>query len=296
MTKADTAIHKDFLREQEKSEALLFLRKLISLQAQNPESFSQQTSNVEFIQIIQEQLQNVPTAKLLELCGNNQEFQTFLIQIVFIQREDTLYREGTGRKSIQATWSDKLISLVGRDGKSILNGVVNHLGDAVRTKNDHHYKAAEKDEIMSEHSAFLEKKLDSSISKVMAEVADAIYNLTQLVILDKNNKEHYTEFINSLAKIYNVTPAELLSLVIAKYHHRMYVSRNGINAHQAEDSLVKSVIQTRFPQLTETEQARKTINASFGLFNEIFPIIETLLRLNLQLFCLQEYILQKASS
>ncbi len=280
MTQADTASQIDLLREQEKSDAVLFLKNLIALQAQNPESFSEQTSDVEFIQKIQEKLQNVPTAQLLELCGSNEEFQTFLIQIIFLKREDKLYREGTGRIQIEATWSDKLMSLVGSlDGTQILSGVLNHKGDPVRTKVDDHNKAAESAEVMAIHASYLDCD-ESNIAKVMAEVADGIYNLTQLLHLDPDPEtcEKYERYLKQLSTIYDVPRTSMLALALAKYHHRMYFSKNGKNAHQSEDRLVLQVLSKYFPNLlNDPDMTKATINASFKQFDRIFIKLQGIL-------------------
>lgn len=286
MTKFAINADQNLSEEQQSSDAFLFLKKLSG----------EQTISQELVPKIQDALQHVTTHQLLDFCVNNQTFQMHLIQVIFLEREDFLYRQGTGRKDIRANWSDKLISLVGKDGKTILNKVLNHQGDPVRTKTDPHFKAAEREEIMGEHSAFLENKQDSSVKKVMAEVADAVYNLAQLTELDPKNKEHYIAFLVALAHIYKVPVTALLSLVIAKYHYRMYVSQKGTNAHDIEGNLVDSVIQKYFTWLVTEESARTTINESFGLFNEIFPVIQNILELNMRLLSLQQYLLDLASS
>lgn len=252
---------------------VFFFIELSTLQKENPELFAQKTSTSEFIQEIQEKLQAISTTQLVDVCNNNQDFQTFLIQVVFLQQEDVLYREGTGRKSIQGTWSDKLMSLVGSlDGKNILTGVLNHQGDPVRTKVDTHNKAAEASEILAIHADYLDGK-EQSIAKVMAEVADGVYNLTQLLALDPDaeTQEKYEKYLAELDDIYGVPRTHLLSLTIAKYHHRMYVSKDGQNAHHSEDQRVLQVVSKQFPQLIESlTVARKTINDSFKHFDKIF--------------------------
>ncbi len=280
MTQADNLSQQDLQREQENSDAILFFKKLIALQIEDPQLFLLQTAKPEELHKIQEKLQTISTTQLLELYGNNQEFQTFLIQIVFLQREDKLYREGTGRKSIQATWSDKLMSLVGSlDGTQILSGILNHQGDLVRTKADDHYKAAESAEVRAIHAEYLDG-YEPSIAKVLAEVADVVYNLTQLLLLDPDpdTREKYEKYLAQTDEIYGVPRASMLALSVAKYHHRMYFSKNGKNAHQSEDRLILQVLSKHFPHLlSDADVAKKTVNDSFKHFDKIFEKLQGIL-------------------
>ncbi|GIK83462.1 MAG: hypothetical protein BroJett025_00840 [Patescibacteria group bacterium] len=269
------------LEEQEiVPECVSFFLELITLQSTNLELFNQQIANPDFIQKIQENLQLIPTAKLLDICGNNQRFQTYLLQIPFLERENKLYRENTGRKNIRATWSDKLMSLVGSlDGTYILSGVLNHEGDPVRTKVDDHYKAAEAAEVMAIHAAYLDGG-EPSITKVMAEVADGVYNLTQLLSLDPDpeTSAKYEKYLEQLTKILGVSRASMLTLAIAKYHHRTYYSKEGRNAHQSEDRLVLQALSRYFPHLlNDTDEAKRIINDSFMHFNKMFRKLQTIL-------------------
>ena len=235
---------------------------------------------------IQKNLSEISTEQLLQICENDQTFQTFLITQVFLQREDKLYRTNTGRKQTQATWSDKLMSLVGSlHGGEILTGVRNHLGDPVRTKKDSHNKAAEAAEIREIHQRFLDQSqtvlknkledynLPVAVSHVMAEVADGIYNLTQLISLDEDQKSQalYDKYLTQLAAIFNVSRADLLQLSIAKYHYRMYSSKDGVNQYDSEDELILSVLQVKFRNLlTDINGSRTILNNSYQHFDKIF--------------------------
>lgn len=265
-----------------------------------PDKISTLSQNETVITAIQKNLSEISTEQLLKICENDQAFQTFLITVVFLQREDKLYRANTGRKQIQATWSDKLMSLVGSlQGGEILTGVLNHLGDPVRTKKDSHNKAAEAAEIREIHLRFLEESLTFlkdelldfnlpvAVSHVMAEVADGIYNLTQLISLDEDQKSQalYDKYLKQLGAIFNVSRADLLQLSIAKYHHRMYTSKDGVNQYDSEDELILVVLRAKFPHLIENINVSRTIlNNSYLHFDTIFAklhdiMIEKFLRI-----------------
>lgn len=259
--------------------ANIFFASILKLQNTKPDSFLNLTHNINFINITQTKLAEISTSQLIEICADNEEFQNFLIQVVFLRKEDDLYRSDTERKHKEANWSDKLMSIVGSlDGKDILTGVLNHLNDPVRTKKDIHYKPAEAAEIRTEHANYLEGKI--TIDVVMAEVADGIYNLTQLLTLepDPKIKELYQKYINQLVEIHNVQKAHMLALVVAKYHFRMYVSKNGRNEYDSEDKLVMEVLANKFHHLLRNRNiAQDILNKSYKKYDDIFAKLRNIL-------------------
>lgn len=270
-----------------------FLIAILEWQKTFKGSYLELAKNEPIVEKIQQALSEISTEQLLDMCYRNPTFQTFLISVIFIRKEDLLYRANTEREHIEANWSDKLMSLVGSlDGKDILTGVLNHLGDPVRTKKDVHFKAAEAAEIRAIHSEFLDSSLEyikgnrpefdleNSVSHVMAEVADGIYNLTQLITLDpsEKTKQLYEKYLHQFEEIFGVPRSDLLSLAIAKYHYRMYSSRNGANQYDSEDRLVLSVLRTKFtPLVTDLDSSREIINMSYQHFDKIFAKLRNIL-------------------
>lgn len=226
-------------------------------------------------------LANITTQELVAITHSNRELQEFLVQSVFLDKEDQLYRADTDRQHTEANWSDKLMSLVGSlDGRTILTGVKNHLGDVVRTKTDVHYKAAEASEVLSIHGEYLDKKGEKPLLEVLAEVTDIVYNLTQLLALDPSEpcRMKYQKYLEQIDITYGTSRNTLLSMVVAKYHHRMYVSKNGTNAYTTEDELIGSVVAKHLPILIEDPvEAKKRINESYSVMDGIFVKLRSIL-------------------
>lgn len=236
----------------EVTEAKQLILMLMDLQKNDPEVFQELISDPETNPQIHEALSNLPTLELVRICGDNAEFQNYLIQEIFLEKEGQLYRNDKVRNNPQANWSDKQMSLVGSvNGGNILTGEMNHENEPVRTKKDTHYKTAEIAEIIGAHADFLDGR-DQRIEVLMAEVVDGVYNLTQLLTLDPviENQELYQEFIDKIAEIYQVPVSSMLALVTTKYHFRMYSSKNGKNRYDEEDTLIKEVLsEQHFPEL-----------------------------------------------
>lgn len=266
-----------------------FITKLIETQKNEPEVFQELVSNPDLNPWIHEALSNIPTLDLFHLCGDNQEFQNFLIQNIFSEKETELYRDDTVRAIPEPDSSDKLMSMVGSvDGGNILTGELNTKGDPVRTKKDKHPKTAERAEIIGAHADFLDGR-DDSIDVLMAEVADGVYNLTQLLILDPNpeNQERYQQFIDQIAAIYNVSVADMLALVTIKYHFRMYSSKNGKNKYDEEDKLIKVALKERFPEFMinpQDEKEKKSYSAT-----ELVEILSSYIEANQETINTEEY-------
>lgn len=267
--------------------AVNYITKLSGLLERKPRLFAQIRHEEErfqrIISTLENHLRNIPTLELVALTANNKPLQLFLIQTVFLRTEDRLYRANSDRKDPRACWSDKYMSLVGSlDGRSILTNVKNHKGDPVRTKLDPHYKAAEAAEVLSIHGEFLDSKENKPLLEVVAEIADVVYNLVQLISLDKDPRTNpfLQKYLRQIQATTLIPLSNLFSLVIAKYHHRMYHSKEGKNAHQDEDELIHAVLQSQESDLLPEEAtdyaqineavAQERINATYKLLDGIF--------------------------
>lgn len=206
---------------------------------------------------------SLSTDQLLKFLSKNSEFAFYYITQVLYATESKVYRQGLGVRP-----ETKVMFLIG-DGSVHRNmrDVRDFAGKYIRTKETDgrqieeearkkllglFYKSPEADELRAEASFYLNGEHSVGSSIVFSEIADIFYNLFHLEIVDVSNQKQYKSWNQALQKILGLNTGQIIQLVAAKYHHRMF-KNGGANGFNMEDNKIADLLRIFYKDLEEID-------------------------------------------